>query len=519
MPKKKPSDPAACPDAKTPAGSPAAKCPLEKKKVTLVELVEVVTRGTEGVVTGAGSASGKLSTVCDRAAKNGEAYKQYVNVDKDVEGADKRRPEHARYIELKARIEVEGDSLAGKSVKFSYEVPGKGKWRPAALTGAPAEGFGSAGGAATLTVTTNDEGWTDTVKFYLSQYAGDQFRISAEALDDPGNKKQTKSYEVWRKFWYQITRAETHVVPAPAKSVMVYKTVNADMIASDEVKFTKADAPANTFYPGWMVKKGGGDADESVIGGHNRKEFWKKFKDEKDKPVKGHLIICQHQWDPYGESALLTVDVNKNPSDELTLDLSGAWNAGVVKPALKDDLIVVGTWSAGGKNGNLTADNILVTKGRSALNSVKVSLPADAPDPTKNAVSVQLKLRYGKFYGGESQVNQMLITYTGDEAKFNQTVSHEFGHGFTQTPRDGKQPAPLSKHAKQYDDAHGGVGPHCSTEATEVDDTSVTSGKRYKDGTCIMFHQLNPAGCKQLFCDTCEPYLRLQDFSAIVGAG
>jgi hypothetical protein len=514
MPKKKPSDPAACPDAKAPAGSPAATCPLEKKKITLVELVEVVTRGTEGVVTGAGSASGKLKTATDRSDKNGDAYKQYINIDKDVEGADKRHPEYARYIEVKARIEVEGDSLAGKSVKFSYDLV-KGTSRPATLTGAPAEGFDSPGGAATSTGTTDDEGWTGTVKFYLSQYAGDQFKISAEAVDDPGNKKQTKSYEVWRKFWYQVTRAQTHAVPAPAKSIAAYQKLSGDMLKSDEVTYTKADAPASTFYPGWMLENQTGDADESVIGGHNREEFYKKFKAEADKPVKGHLIICQHQWDPFGESDLLTVNVNKNPTDELTLNLGGAWNAGIVKPSLKDDLLVVGTWSAGAKSGNLAADNILVTKGRTGLNNIKVSLPADAPDPTKEVVTLQIKLRYGKYYAGESNKHQMLIMYEGKEPDFNQVVSHEFGHGFGQTPRDGKQTSPLVKHAKQYSDEHGGVGSHCSTDITEVADASVTSGKLYQNGTCIMFHQVNPTGCKQVFCDTCEPHLRLQDFSAL----
>jgi hypothetical protein len=517
MPKKKPSDPAACPDAKAPAGSPTASCPVDKKgKVTLVEIVEVVSRSPEGVVTGATAASGKLATTTARSEMNGAAYKQFINLDKDIEGATKRHPEYSRYIEVKARVEVEGGSLAGKSVKFTYDLT-KGKARPAALTGAPAEGFGSAGGAATHTGTTDDQGWTETVKFYLSQYAGDQFKIIAEATEDPGNKKQTKAYEVWRKFWYQITRADTHVVPAPSKSITAYKTVHADMLATDEATFTKADAPANTFYPGWMVRSGGGDAEESVIGGHNREEFWKKFKAEADKPVKGHLIICQNQWDPAGESGLLTVTVNKNPTDELAIDLSGASNAGVVKPALKDDLIVTGTWSGGGKSGNLAADNILVTKGRSAFNRVKVSLPADAPNPATDPVTLQLKVRYGKFWGGESDKHQMLIKYDGGDAKYYQTVSHEFGHGFGQTPPDGKQTAPLAKHGKQYV-GRGGQGSHCSTDASEVADAKVAGGKRHKDGTCIMFHQLNPGGCKQLFCDTCEPYVRLQDFSAIVAA-
>jgi len=511
MPKNTPSNPTTCADANSPAGGPAAKCPVTK--LTLVELCEVVTRSPEGVVTGAGAASGKLKTTTDRADKNGGLYKQYINIDKDVQGADKRHPEYARYVDVKARIEDPSGALAGKSVKFRYELT-PGKARPAALTGAPKEGFSSGGGAATTTGTTDAEGWTDTVQFYLSQYAGDQFKIFAEAVDDPGNEKKTQSYEVWRKFWYQVTRAQTHAVPAPSKSITAYKTLHADMLAAAEVTFTKADAPANTFYPGWMLKTGGGDAEESVIGGHNRTWFYGKFTAEADKPVKGHLIICQNQWDPFGESALLTIVVNKNPTDELTLDLGGAWNAGILKPALSGSLVVVGTWSAGANNGNLTEANIVIQKGRSALNAVKVTLPAGAPNPATTPVTLQLKLAYGKYYAGESNKHQMLIKYDGADANFTQVVSHEFGHGFGQTPRDTTQPAPLVKHPKQYTDEHGGVGSHCSTDATLVNDPSYPA-KRYKDGTCIMFHQVNPAGCKQLFCDTCEPYLRLQDFSAL----
>lgn len=520
MPKKRPAPANQSHGDDKPADQPTTncKCPLpppKQKKVTLVELVEVVARSPEGTVTGAAPASGKLGNTASRTDKKGAAYKQFINLGKDIEGAAKRHPEYARYVEVKARVESTDGAHAGHEVKFTYEQVAKGKKRPASLTGAPAEGFGSAGGAATHTASTDAEGWTPTVGFYLSQYAGDQFKITAEATEDAGNKKQTGVYEVWRKFWYQVTRAQTHAVPAPSDSITAYETVCSDMIATNEATFTKADAPAGTFYPGWMVRIGNGDTEESVIGGHNRDEFYKKFVAEADKPVKGHLIICQHQWDPFGESALLTADITSNPSEELTLDLSGAWNAGIVKPALKDDLIVVAKWSAGSKTGDLAVSNILVEKSRTGLNKVKVSLPAGAPDPATEKVTVQLKLRYGKFYAGESNKHHMLIVYRGDQKAFNQVVSHEFGHGFGQTPRDGTQPAPLPKHPKQYSNEHGGVGSHCSTDVTEVDDTTVTSGKRYQGGTCIMFHQVNPSGCKQVFCDDCEPYIRLQDFSAL----
>jgi hypothetical protein len=474
--------------------------------VTLVELVEVVTRSAEGVVTGATAASSKLKTTTSRSAIHGSAYKQYVNLDKDIDGTDKRHPEFGQYIEVKARVECDGCPLSGHSVNFSYGLK-PGPLRPATLKDAQKEGFGGAGGGKTSTGTTDGEGWTEAVKFYLGQYAGDQVTITAEATEDKGNKKSTKSYEVWRKFWYQVTRAASHAVPAPANSIAAYDKVCAEMAASGEVTYTAGDAPANSFYPAWMVKQGGGNADESVIGGHNRDEFYKKFKSDAGEPVKGHLIICHHQWDPFGTSALLTVKVKKNPTDELTLDLGGAWNAGVLKPALRGDLVVVGTWSGGGKSGKLTADNILVAKERSALDVIRVSLPKDAPDPSKQEVTLQLKLSYGKFYAGESVGKQMLITYRGEKPNFNQVVSHEFGHGFAQVRTTG--------HANYYSNEHGGVGPHCSTGATLVADAKVSSGQRYTGGTCIMFHQINPPGCTQIFCGTCEPHLRIQDFSAL----
>jgi len=505
-----PADPAATPDGRVKPSTAVLQCKdAAKEKVTLVEIVEVVARSPEGVVTGATAESAKMPTKTARTAKNGAAFKQYINIDKDVEGSSKRQPECGRYVEVKARIVCEGGSAAGKQVEFSYtNTPAAG--RPA-LTGAYLEGFGSAGGPPTTQASTDAEGWTPTVKFYLSQYAGDQFKIHAEALDDKGQKKETGAYQVWRKFWYQVTRASTHAVPAPAKSLSAYETALAQMIAADEVAFEEKDAPERTFYPGWMVRQGGGAAKESVIGGHNRDHFYGLFKAEADKPVKGHLIICQHQWDPQGASALMTLTVKSSPSEEFSANL--AWNAGVLSPALSGEVLAYGEWSGDGKTGALDSSNILVERTRTGLSAFRVKLPAGAPDPTKHVVQVKLKLAFGMFYGGESNKHHMLIVYRGDAATFNQAVAHEFGHGFGQTPRPGSEEKPLAKHAKQYTDEYGGVGSHCSTDATLVADTSTTSGKRYKDGTCIMFHQLNPAGCKQLFCATCEPHLRLRDMS------
>ena len=499
--------------APPPEGASNVTPPSETKpaeKVVLVELVEVVSRSSEGVVVGAGQASLKLKTTTTRAEKANSEYKQFINIDNDVEGTDKRHPEYGRYIEVKARVEVEGGSPSGRKVTFRFELT-KGKDRPDGLTGDAKEGFGTAGGTDTTEVTTDGDGWTPTVKFYLSRYAGDTYQVLSEVAE---TKKAIGAYQVWRKFWYQTTRAKAHVVPMPTLPIAAYAKILADMTAADEVTFDEADAPERTFYPGWMLEHNTGDAKESVIGGHNKAVFYQKFKAEKDKPVKGHLIMCQHQWDPSNASQLLTATVTSNPSAELQVTLDGSRNAGVLKPALRGDLVVLGSWSAGTKSGKLTDDNVLIEKGRSSRTSFKISLPADAPDPTKTPVTVSIKLAYGKFYGGESAVHQMLIAYTNDTAAFMQAVSHEFGHGFGQNPRPGKQPAPLPNHPKHYSNEHGGIGPHCSTDATLVADPLYPL-KRYDDGTCIMFHQLNPSKCKQVFCTTCEPYLKLQDMSKL----
>ena len=511
----------------TPVGSPAASCP----RITLVELVEVVTLGSLGYVDGAAGTSTKLAKVATRSDTKDGAYQQFVNLDKDLEGADKRHPEFGRWFELRARVEWQDkgktDSLAGKKVFFEMTVAGA-PHRPARLSGAPQEGFGSGGGGWKLTSSTDAEGWTPSIRVFVSQYGGDKIKVSAqadcEATGKPtGAKLETKQYVTWRRFWYQTTKPKAMAVAAPAASITAYDKVAAEMKAAETVEYEEADAPARTFYPSWMVGGKNGDAKEAVIGGHNREEYWKKFKEVKEQPVKGHLILCHQQWDPYGTTDLLSYDLEKNPSDEITVDLK-AWNAGILRPALKGDVLASGTWKslapagdpAAGKNGNLSDGDILIEKGRSARNAIKIKLPAAAPDPTKHKVQVKLKLNYGKYYGGESSIHQMLIVYDGDLKAYHQTVSHEFGHGFNNVPKAGKQTSPLENHAKQYTDEHGGTGSHCNDDATlDMTDANFPKGI-YRNGTCIMFHQLYPEGCKQLFCSTCEPHVRLRDMSKLI---
>lgn len=532
-----------------PVTPPTPVIPIEPERQTfrLVEVIEVVKRGREGGVAGAAPApaGGDYPRLSERTEKDGDAFKQFINLGKEIEGGSKKHPEYGRFIELRARIEwVSGDkskSLAGKKVHWSYVIgPHSGNKRPGTLDGAQKEGFSSSGGARTHIAVTDKAGWTPVVKFYFSQYAGDRFTVAAQADvaengTPSGDQCKAGPYAVWRKFWYQVTHAaEKHVDP-PEQSADAYKQLAADMLEAANVTFSKNEVTdaARTFYPNWMVAGGNNATEDVVVGGHNRDWFYAKFKKETHRPVKGHLIICDHQWDPAGVTGLHTFNLNAGTqtagahgsrSYMLAFDLR-ARNAGIVKPALSGKLVALGQWKVNpvpsgtaapaNKQGTLTDAHISVVQGRSGLNRVKLTLPANCPDPAQYPMKIYLKLRYGKFYAGESNKHQMLIVYrSGQSAAFNQVTAHEFGHGFAQVPRPGGQPSSLVDHPKQYTNEHGGVGSHCSTAAVLTADDQYPAGL-YRNGTCIMFHQVNPAGCTQTFCADCEPYLRLQDMKAM----
>lgn len=197
----------------------------KQKRAKLVELVEVVTRAqkglfkgppVEGTVVGACKGSKKKKVIETRTDKAGVYYMQFVNLPKDLDGAGKLHPEYGRYVELRARIEWEDDSchddLTGHYVFWEYKHYDE-DGRPADLRDGEKEGFLKAGGAKVYSSTTDKEGWTRPVKFYLSSYGGDRFRIKA-AIDPEGNNKPTQSlktdcYQVYRRMWYAITQMKT----------------------------------------------------------------------------------------------------------------------------------------------------------------------------------------------------------------------------------------------------------------------------------------------------------------------
>lgn len=489
--------------------------PVENKAV-LVEFIEVVNRGVEGVVTGAGPASSILPTCVERSDIQKGFYKQFINVtDKDLEGTSKRHPEYGRYIEVKARVTLNGKPKAGESVEFSYTRQA-GEFCPLLLT-QDKQGFDHPGSPPTLIQTTGGDGWTKTVRFYLSAYAGDYFELFAKGPD--GKKLKLGSYQVWRKFWYQMTHFKNSVPPQLDFAQNTYAAVFAEMAASITQQVDEQTVPHGSFYPGWMAQYGGGTEMVSVVGPHNHEAFFNLCKNEQDKPIKGHLVVCDTAWDAY--TAPVTVEsfvINSNPSELLTLDLQGGRNLGIFKPTLTgDDLVIQGTWSSDSASGVLTDENILIEPaGRTNLRQIKVLLPHQAPNPAIFPVTVHLQLRYAHKVGGYSIGEHMVIT--SDNAMtaemFNGIVVHEFGHGFNQPPYPDRQPPPLKSHPMQYI-PQGGAGSHCRTGATpQVPDANKPAEFIYKDGSCVMFHAPSDKATG-MFCSTCHPYIRLQNMEKL----
>lgn len=622
-------------------------CPLPEFE--LVELVEVVTQDKEKWVKGAGMPTTEITEHVERTDKDGEHFKQYINLKKDLETQDKRHPEYGREITFRARVKRKDDkkeSLDGVTVTF------KSKCTKAANRAAPdaaiwsdpnakftdndqKEGFGSKGGGEKTSANTDGKGWTTPVTFYLSQYGGDQFEISAEL--DPSVKgasgtqpKKTKQYIVWRKFWYQMTSHDDLGARQPTIAEGYFAEVFAEMVKANEIKFKKSDFTEDsekefvkrTFHKEYMLKQGGSDsvvanvgADSNIdqFGSHDKL----KIKTETEHPVKVNLIVSKFQLDPLGSSTLSEFDLKSN-GQEVLIE-KGTGGPIVSQPAIKKNakLVVSGEWGAYTtpipspptlpefiEKGTITDECITINSTRDNTLKVKVDLTnatatnGTVPTPSDlSPVPIRLKVETAKGYGGWAPAAGIVATFDGTDGNFktfNLTVAHEVGHKFVQVPEPTKQAKSLKDHPQQYV-KHGGSGSHCRSGATscsseanitisrDVATTIATStadpknthhvtsnvgfilghkvtvkalareivtrvaGSKLKfttnfvataddpviqkltygdavgwndgtkkapkpiGGTCAMYHARNSV--KDKFCDTCKPYLQLQDMS------
>lgn len=532
--------------------------PCEDFKYKLVELVEVVEQDKEKWVEGPLSAASDKTHATvglTRTEKNGALFKQFINLDPDTEGQPKRHPDYGRAIRFRARIErTDGakDALAGQKVLFKHtrtDGPNRADpggepavWDTTALTGDQKEGFTSKNGDKETSQTTDAQGWTGIVTFYLSQYAGDQFEISAEldasvkGADASPKLKTAAKYQVWRRFWYQLSYAKGYAIVEPTGAHDAYKAVFADMILANKAEFEKTDFPADlqdrTFRPEYHFKSGGGTSVVGNVGTSNVGEFFTnaalKLVKPADQPLKDILIACEYQIDPMG-STPVALEKFTAASKSITLSSTSSGGTIVSKPPVEAGATLVATgeyatvktpWT---KLGDITDADVTIEQARSSTLTVKVTLPSGAPAPTAAApVWVKLSVRAGKSFLGwaPSQGGVVAVYVPGTPAgqskskeDFADTSAHEFAHQFNQTPEHGKQQPSLKNHPRQYV-KHGGSGSHCRHGATVApgpvnwQDATETSPVP-QTGDCLQFHKYSSA-CKHVFCPVCTIHMQLE---------
>jgi hypothetical protein len=267
--------------AKKKPNQKAKKKKLKCPQIKLVELVEVVTRGTaEAPVKGVAQTPTKktplqgANKVVVRPAK--KSARQYINLPRNVDGQEK--PHYGRYIELRARVEwkdkkMKVQSLKDKTVHFDCTRT-NGKGRPAQIYNDGKESFSSGGDKTTAK--TDDKGWTSVVKFNLSRFGGDKFKIVAQADEDgkgkKGPKRKTGNYIVWRKLYYKVTCMKRHDGTnysnrfSKSKLKKKYKTLFIEMEQTGGVKIADwssviKEGNAKT----WVDNKSGGAAGDRTI--------------------------------------------------------------------------------------------------------------------------------------------------------------------------------------------------------------------------------------------------------------
>ncbi len=413
-------------------------------------------------------------------------------------------------------------------------------WYTTELTGFLKEGFHRiSSNTMEQTVPTDDNGWTKPVSFFLSTFGGDKFKISVELHPStPGasHKISSHQYVVWRKFWYQLTYYENLDAIIPTNAELAYKKVYAEMIQSSEspeYKFEE-DLPADlinrTIYPEFMLKYGGDELKEVVTVGNNNKYCFTKppfYHSDipKKETLKANIIVCEYQCDSTETATALWIISAYTQLLTATM-AEGDGGSIICSPALKKrkvndagqvvdtgHLVDIGEWDYGYLRSGLVPSNppqigdydwyiggdipdagIEIEHGRGSTLEVEINLSEFNPAPpttitATNPIRIRLKLKSAEDFLGESfGKGQILSVYKPGTPKgqvfsiedFNNTVAHELGHMWNQTPEKFKEPMILKPHPLRFiahDEDGEDCGCHCRHGATEY---------KMNDGTTII---------------------------------
>ncbi len=535
------------------------------RKFKLVELIEVYVGVDddipEGAVIGAAPAnkSGEYSKIFERELFV-DSFKQYINLEIDDREDGKRHPDHSRWIALRARIEwADGgkSDLAGKKIRWSFtETPHSESGRPAQLTADQSAGFepdGRGENLKTTMSTTDDKGWTPVVWFGLSEYAGDQFVIHAAAepaedAEDNSVKLNAGPYQVWRKFWAQITQLKNSGIPEPYSAIDSLIDVFAELIFVNTVEISReklGDEADFCIYPQWMLAPPHpviGDPDSDALLVRAEKETGKlwEFTERKEFFPNRHIVLANKVT--YGTilTPLITHPMSSNEEEYTFNGLSQ--NQIFVNP-LEEKFVAYGAWEIddtgpysdffaskgipvcepnsspkNGTSGLIKDEDIIIKKQRSNQHAVTIKLPDDCPDATQHRIVVTLSLRSVRAISGfaDHRLNRTAAKYTRDSNhgtqyagyRLGRTVTHELGHWFNQVPQ---QPvAPLGSHATAYT-GMGGTGRHCHFGATLITRGNPPQ-QEWSEGECVMFH-VNTDNKDDGFCNNCRPFVHLANMT------
>lgn len=352
-------------------------------------------------------------------------------------------------------------------------------------------------------------------KFYLCAYI-DQDPHLAKFIDGEAELQKKKPVmaaqllTVRRKFWYQMTYAKGSNPQKPQTAVAAYDRVRTDMVLDQTVEFEEATAPARTFYPEYVIKGGASNAKVTNIGDYNKNSIATTFfRSNADQPSKNHLIYCDNQYDSRDGGNLQYTDGRSDPITSVlaagtTIKIS--MRNAVFNPALHGvDMIVDLYWfktSNPGNVNNIPKANANIKSPRVDNREIEVVLPALAGsviDPIY--VYAECFSPVGPYLGESFGKHSLIVYNSADIVDYNDTVTHEIGHAFNQTPGPNKQPDPthIPSHPNQAD---RGQGNHCQ----ESDPAGQPICAMYDSGPLINATALHR------FCDICHPYLIAEDF-------
>ena len=389
---------------------------------------------------------------------------------------------------------------------------------------------------------TDAKGVAECTRLVLSRLGGDQFRIGAYIDQDPQiarfvdghadleKKKPTLSneFEVWRKAYIQISRSKTAVLHTRASKSVAFEKAYAVIEEVDETQYDPVDLGDLVEHPKWQFRARDASGTNIIcVGSHNKDKFHGLFKAPTATTTpKGHLIMCDAQWDPE-RGTLQNFKLEASVGTANYKNPAGNAPAGVFDPPLMGGTMkreAYFEWQDGPilHEGRL---KVAVREARAHTSEIELTIPAKCSAkctcgggtailPTAVApakCSVRLYGAAGPFAGesGSAGSPHCLIVVNPDSRKFNNTIAHEIGHMFGQV-RKADPWHGLPRHDNQYE-KRGGQGSHCKQAATESPDKLDKEGKKtYVNGTCVMFHSVTG---NINFCDQCKADLRVRDLS------